>query len=55
MDIQLESPEPVDTDFDIARLLDLVTMEHAADVADLLLGFLVTLPDPTSVREPATV
>lgn len=39
-------------------LVDLVAAEaeaHTDDVAELLLGFLVTLPDPTRVREPATV
>jgi len=39
-------------DDDISALLDLVTIDHLNDVADLLLGFLVTMPDATPVREP---
>lgn len=36
-------------------LIDLVAEEahaHSDDVAELLLGFLVVLPDPGGVREP---
>lgn len=52
MDPTKELSPDMHMDDDIAELLDLVTMEHSPDVADLLLGFLISMPDPMSVREP---